>query len=356
MKILEVHNRTGKVKLNDDVHKWSADELISDIETTYGNKAVEENLTLGGFVCKADDALEVLEIEVNTAGGSVLDGYRIYNSLNEMRGRGVKVVATVNTLAASMGSVIIMAADEIRIVKGGRIMIHEAHQAVYGDSASHARAAKTLDEMSGEIAEIYAQRTGASVEEMRDLMKKETWMGASESIERGFADTLVEFDKPEKAESTKAMAFLSKLFPGNEQAAQIEAQLEELDSTRAELATALAKVDELTPLAQVNAQLQTELSEVQAKLTEQEKALEEKETSITELTEKATETEAKIQAKASEMLAQLGHPAPANIAPTTPDGSKPKSKHDEYRELQAKNPAAAKAFWDANVEDIKAGK
>ena len=130
MKLLTIENRVAKVRLNDAVTPWSADDLIADIERSYGQKAVAENMTVGTLQCSADEALETLEIEINSPGGSVLDGYRVYNSLMQMRGRGVEIIATVNTLAASMGSVILMAANKVRIVEGGRIMIHEASQAV----------------------------------------------------------------------------------------------------------------------------------------------------------------------------------------------------------------------------------
>ena len=124
MKLLTIENRVAKVRLNDAVTPWSADDLIADIERSYGQKAVAENMTVGTLQCSADEALETLEIEINSPGGSVLDGYRVYNSLMQMRGRGVEIIATVNTLAASMGSVILMAANKVRracIVTDGHV-------------------------------------------------------------------------------------------------------------------------------------------------------------------------------------------------------------------------------------------
>ena len=305
---IQITNKIGKVKLNDAVTPWSADGLIEEIEKQYGNKAVAENLAIGGFQCSADDALETLEIEINSPGGSVLDGYRVYNSLMQMRSRGVKVIATVNNLAASMGSVILMAADTVRIVENGRIMIHEASQTVSGDSEDHARAAKNLEEISQEISEIYAKRTGSTPEEMREMMKKETWMGAKESVERKFADEIVKFDN-----ARSNMSILAKLFPNNDQVAQIEAQLIENESIRAELTTALDQIKELQTQIEDKVQIAFKLSEAEAKATEFEAKASELEAKIAELEKEVLDVDAKAAIKASELLATAGHSEPVNL-------------------------------------------
>ena len=309
MKLLTIENRVAKVRLNDAVTPWSADDLIADIERSYGQKAVAENMTVGTLQCSADEALETLEIEINSPGGSVLDGYRVYNSLMQMRGRGVEIIATVNTLAASMGSVILMAANKVRIVEGGRIMIHEASQAVAGDSAAHARAAKLLEEISEEIAGIYAKRTGGDHDEMRELMKAETWMGAAEAMERKFADEIVQFDT-----APKSMSILSKLFPGNDEALKIEAAIAENDSLRADLASAEARIQELSGHAETITQLRAELATEQEKAAEVTEKVEELETKVEELEKQTEVTEEKISARAAELLAATGHPAPIALA------------------------------------------
>jgi ATP-dependent protease ClpP protease subunit len=340
MKLLTIENRVAKVRLNDAVTPWSADDLIADIERSYGQKAVAENMTVGTLQCSADEALETLEIEINSPGGSVLDGYRVYNSLMQMRGRGVEIVATVNTLAASMGSVILMAANKVRIVEGGRIMIHEASQAVAGDSATHARAAKLLEEISEEIAGIYAKRTGADPDEMRELMKAETWMGAAEAMDRKFADEIVRFDT-----EPKSMSIFAKLFPGNDEALKIEAAIMENDTLRAELTEATARITELSALAETVTQLRAELA------TEQEKAakVDELETKVEEL-EKATEvTEDKVSARAAELLASTGHTAPVALAGESNEAPK------THLEIMAKlSPQDAAEYFALNKAEILA--
>jgi ATP-dependent protease ClpP protease subunit len=310
MKLLQIENRTAKVKLNDFVTPWSADDLIDDIERSYGAKAVAEKMVVGAIMAKADDALETLELEINSPGGSVFDGYRIYHALLAMRERGVRVVATVNTIAASMSSVILMAADEIRIVEGGRIMIHEASQMVAGDSADHARAAKMLDEISEEIAQIYANRTGATPEEMRAAMKAETWMGAKEAVERKFADSILKFDT-----GAKAMSILAKLFPGNVEAEKLEAEIAENSNLRTELVTAQAKITELQNLTGEIAMKDLKITDLTAKVDDITAQITAKDAEIAKLAEEAKVTAEKISIEAARQLASTGHPAPIANTP-----------------------------------------
>ena len=346
MKLLTIENRVAKVRLNDAVTPWSADDLIADIERSYGQKAVAENVMLGMLQCSADDALETLEIEINSPGGSVLDGYRVYNSLMQMRGRGVEIIATVNTLAASMGSVILMAANKVRIVEGGRIMIHEASQAVAGDAATHARAAKLLEEISEEIAGIYAKRTGGDPDEMRELMKAETWMGAAEAMERKFADEIVQFDT-----APKSMSILSKLFPGNDEALKIEAAIAENDSLRADLTTAYALIEELSGHAETITQLRAELATEQEKAAEVTEKVEELETKVEELVEKTEVSEEKVSARAAELLAATGHPAPVALA-----GDNNEAPVSHLKAMASMTPTEAAEYFAIHKDEILSDK
>jgi hypothetical protein len=238
-----------------------------------------------------------------------------------MRQRGVRVVATVNTIAASMGSVILMAADEIRIVEGGRIMIHEASQMVAGDSADHARAAKMLDEISEEIAQIYANRTGATKEEMRAAMKAETWMGAKEAVERKFADSIVKFsvDIRDEKPTPGVMSFLSALFPDKSDAiAKLESEVAENATLRDSLATAEAKITELQNLAGEIAVKDLKIADLTTQVDEITAQITAKDEEIAKLTESAKITETKVNAAAVATLATIGQEEPIKVESGAP--------------------------------------
>ena len=360
MEILKIENRKGKITLNDAVHKESADQLIHDLGQLFGASAVLAQMSIGDVVCAADDALEGVEVEINSPGGSVFEGHRIYNSLREMSSRGVPITTTVNGLAASMGSVILMAGDTRQITKGSRIMIHEASTMAQGDSKSLRKTADMLEGISAEIAGVYAERTGGDKEAIRDLMHAETWMDAAQAKENGFVQSIVGEQPEEEAEAqfdtkTKGMTgLLSKLFPGNDAAAKFEAEIAENETLRNELTEAQAKITELSGHAELIVAKDAEITECLAKISELEVSSkqegEEAQAEIAELKSTADESAEAIAQKASTLLASTGHPEPVD---TSENAEAPTDAYSEYRNLQKTDPRAAAEYWTANEDKIK---
>jgi ATP-dependent protease ClpP protease subunit len=303
--MIEIENKAAKVKLNDSVHKMSVDKLIDEIQKVYGMKAVENSYEFGEIIACADNAVDTLDVEIHSGGGSVFEGYRIFNEMKKLRERGVYVTARINTLAASMGSVIAMAADKVEIASNGKIMIHEASGGAQGDSETLLRYAELLENISDEIAEVYAGKTGKSKEDMRALMKKETWMTAKQAIEMGFADEI--FDtKP------KAMSILDKFRPDaalTEKVQGLEASLESAQSEIAEMTAALTErttdlENAIGELASVKAQLDS----IAAERDTLTASLAEAQGKVTALEADLVTANTSAEARAAEIVAQAGIP------------------------------------------------
>lgn len=350
---IEINNRLGKVKLNSGVNKESADELIDKLDRLYGQRAVQAQMRIGEIVCKADDAIDAIEVEINTPGGSVFEGQRIYNALRDMSARGVEITATVNGLAASMGSVILMAGDKRRMTAGSRVMIHEASTIAAGDARALKKQAELLESISAEIAGIYAERTGMDEEQIREMMIDETWMTADEAKEKGFVDVVLK-DGKEVAEfdtDSKGMSILSKLFPGNDEALKIEAAIAENDSLRADLTTAQALIEELSGHAETITQLRAELAAEQEKVTQEIEKVEELETKVEELEEKTEVSEEKVSARAAELLAATGHPAPVALA-----GDNNEAPVSHLKAMASMTPTEAAEYFAIHKDEILSDK
>lgn len=136
-------------------------------------------------------ALDVEEIQmhVNSPGGDYFDGLAILNSL---RDHPARIVATVDGLAASAASFIVMAADELVMARNSELMIHEAHGMAMGDSDTMRDLAQRLDHISDNIASVYAERAGGDAEDWRTAMRAETWYSAQEAVAAGLADRVAE--------------------------------------------------------------------------------------------------------------------------------------------------------------------
>ena len=146
-------------------------------------------------------AIDVPEITVriNSPGGSVFEGIAILNSL---RGHKAKITTVVDGIAASAASFIAMAGDEIVMNRNSQLMIHDASAVCIGNAKDMADMQEHLDRMSANIATIYAERAGGTVEEWRAAMLAESWYSADEAVEAGLADRVEAVKEPAKAKNS----------------------------------------------------------------------------------------------------------------------------------------------------------
>ncbi len=347
MDYLSIENKIGKVKLNEAVTPFSIDTIIEEMGRLYGQNAI--GTEIAGVTASADGALEEVVMEINSGGGSVLDGYRLYYAILAMRDRGVKVTAIINSLAASMASVIAMAADEIHMVKGGQMMIHDASLNSTGNSSDHLQVSQFLDGISDEIADIYAGKSGMQKDIVRGMMKTETWLNADKAFAMGLIDKVIgaKFDMPAKA----SMSILDKLLPNAELASKVEAKESEIKSLEASISDVTAK------FAIVETELQnaiTELIAVKAELDEKTEALKvaeekitEQEASITELVEKSEASAEKISLEASRLLSATGHPT--HIEETPADAS---AEVDHFAVMSKMSPEDRSEYYTKNRSKI----
>lgn len=152
---------------------------------------------IGGFDVNAksfiDELKEVkgkdLNVHINSLGGSVFDGLAIYNALKSHKGN---VTTIVEGIAASIASVIAMAGDTIEMSKNSLFMIHNPFTMAGGNAAELRKTANVLDKIRDEIADIYNSVSKQDHETLVGLMAAETWFNADETLDVGFANSIVD--------------------------------------------------------------------------------------------------------------------------------------------------------------------
>jgi ATP-dependent Clp protease protease subunit len=153
---------------------------------------------------------EEIDVRINSGGGLVFEGLAIYNAFAR---HSAKIVMHVDSIAASIASVILMAGDEIRISEGAQVMIHKPWSGLYGDANSLRKEAEILDKLEGGIIDIYAARTGAKRADLELWVGEETWFTGQEAVDAGFADSMTPAKKKKAASS--ALFNLFKNTPQN---------------------------------------------------------------------------------------------------------------------------------------------
>ncbi|EIR4022250.1 Clp protease ClpP [Enterococcus faecalis] len=132
---------------------------------------------------------EDVEITLTTNGGSVFAGQEIYDVIKNYEG---KTTARLSGLVASIGTLITCAFDEVLISPVATFMIHNPTLAdVSGEKKDMEKAAQLLTTVENCILDAYVAKTGLDKEGLADLMDKETFMTAQETIDYGFADGMV---------------------------------------------------------------------------------------------------------------------------------------------------------------------
>jgi len=139
---------------------------------------------------------KTIHLRVNSPGGSVFDGIAIYNAVKQHKSR---IIAHIDGLAASIASVIVMGANEVRAAESAFLMIHNPWSIVIGDAQMMRDEADLLDKVSGSISKIYEDKSGKTAEEILDFMAAETWFTGQEAMDNGFVDIIEELDEDKKA-------------------------------------------------------------------------------------------------------------------------------------------------------------
>lgn len=151
--------------VSDEGSKWSRDDICP--------RDVAEALD----ACRDVDRLDIY---INSGGGSVFAGNAIYNRIKAHKAR--KTVH-IDGLAASIASVIALAADEILMPKNAYMMIHKVWDICIGNSDELREYADRLDLIELSIINVYGSNAaeGISKEDIAEKMRNETWLTADEA-------------------------------------------------------------------------------------------------------------------------------------------------------------------------------
>lgn len=120
---------------------------------------------------------QCIEIWINSPGGVVLDGYNIYSAILRTN---TKVDTVGVGCMASIAAVIFQAGRTRTMMDFSWLMYHNAHG---GDDQ------KVLDTMDSSIGKMVA-RSGKDEAQIRQMMKRETYITAQEALDYGLCDRI----------------------------------------------------------------------------------------------------------------------------------------------------------------------
>jgi ATP-dependent protease ClpP protease subunit len=153
-----------------------------------------DNVTAIGVINEIDKAVssgaKSITIRLHSDGGSVLDGNAIFNAIQQSK-MHIKII--IDGIAASMASIVILAADEVEICENAFIMVHRPTGVDDGDADAHFQTSKLLKDIEHNFIQLYSKKSGLTPGEVKTkwLDGKDHWLNADEAVKYGFASRKV---------------------------------------------------------------------------------------------------------------------------------------------------------------------
>ncbi len=152
-----------------------------------------------------DVKAEKIHVHINSGGGSAFDGVAICNLLKQ---HSAEIIVHIDGWAASAASVIAMAGDKIIMPSNTMMMIHQASTIEYGNADLFEKTARDLRKIDSALAASYKKRFVGTEEELKQLLKDETWLTAEEAVALGLADEIadeIEIDDTQEDEEVEVV-------------------------------------------------------------------------------------------------------------------------------------------------------
>jgi ATP-dependent Clp protease protease subunit len=140
----------------------------------------------------SEDAKKPITLYINTPGGSVSDGFAIFDTIRFIR---APVTTVCTGISASMGTILMLAPKkkEWRVaMPNTRFMIHQPSSAFQGAAADIEIGAKQIVKLRDRLIEIYVKETGQKEERIRNDMNRDFWMTAQEAVDYGLCHRVIE--------------------------------------------------------------------------------------------------------------------------------------------------------------------
>lgn len=170
-------------------------EVVSQYPVNWwtGEKIPGNFIALDEFL---DDLKEIenkanINVHINSVGGDFYAGLSIYNRLKALPGN----ITTINDgLAASAASIIFQAGNTRKMNAGSNLMIHGVSALLfdYYNTEQLKAIIKQFTAHNNAAIGVYAERSGKTKEECKNLMSGETWLTGQEAVDAGLADEVID--------------------------------------------------------------------------------------------------------------------------------------------------------------------
>ncbi len=160
--------------------------LGEEVNETTANLIVAQMMFL-----EAEDPEKDIHFYINSPGGSVTDGFAIYDTMNYVK---CDVATYCIGMAASMGAFLLAGGAKGKrfILPNAEVMIHQPSGGAKGQATEIEIVAKQILRTKERLNRILSENTGQPVEKVAADTERDNWMSAEEALEYGIIDKIID--------------------------------------------------------------------------------------------------------------------------------------------------------------------
>jgi len=130
-----------------------------------------------------------MEIVFSSPGGSIIDGFELFDFIQEMRAKGHKIITGSLGMAASMAGILLQAGDVRWIGHQSWMMIHRAAFGAIGKTYEVEDEVRLVKRIEDRILDIFTSRSKLTRQKLkRNWDRKDWWIDADECVKVGLVD------------------------------------------------------------------------------------------------------------------------------------------------------------------------
>lgn len=133
--------------------------------------------------------VDEIHVHIDSYGGSVSEGWAIYNALRQ---HPAKVVSYGDGFVASAALYPFLAGDERIASNLSAYFLHQVIVSVDGNADDLRAAADEAEKMTEIGINAFVDRTGMTADEVRTLMKVDTWLTPAQALDYGIATSITQ--------------------------------------------------------------------------------------------------------------------------------------------------------------------
>ena len=139
---------------------------------------------------EAEDPEKDIHFYINSPGGSVTDGFAIYDTMHYVK---CDVATYCIGMAASMGAFLLAGGEKGKrfVLPNAEIMIHQPSGGAKGQATEIEIVAKQILRTKERLNRILSENTGQPVEKVAEDTERDNWMSAEEALEYGLVDKII---------------------------------------------------------------------------------------------------------------------------------------------------------------------